>query len=181
MKIIGGNTAAIIIDYQERLLPVISEKERILQNTVKLIKGLQILSIPMIITQQYTKGLGNTVSEITEAAGTADFIDKLTFSCFQNSQVRESIEKNPQKNTILLCGIETHICVLQTALDLKAAGYQPVMVTDCMSSRKEADHQTALQRAIQENIVVTTYESVLFELMVHAKCDGFKQISALIK
>lgn len=181
MKILNQNTAAIVIDYQEKLLPVISEKERILQNTVKLVKGLKILSIPMIMTQQYTRGLGNTVSEITDAAETTDFIDKVTFSCFQNEQVKQFIEKSPERMTVLLCGIETHICVLQTALDLKAAGYEPVLVTDCMSSRKESDHQAALQRAIQEKIIVTTYESVLFELMGHAKCNGFKEISALIK
>lgn len=139
MRIIREKTAAVCVDYQERILPVMTDPETLLQNTVKLLKGLRVLGVPVYLTQQYTKGLGDTVAPIREAAGTSEHLEKLTFSAYP--QLREKLLPPEQQPYVLLCGIESHICVLQTAMDLKAHGYQPYLVADCLSSRKPADHR----------------------------------------
>lgn len=176
MRIEKDHAVALIIDYQEKLVPVMQEKEALLHNSGILLKGLQILGVPVIVTQQYTKGLGMTVEEITSAAGTSDYIDKISFTAFDC--VKEQIQ---DKKFVIVCGIETHICVLQTVIDLKAAGFIPVLVADCVSSRKAGDKQVAIERARQEGAIVTTYESLLFELLKVAGTDTSKQIQKLIR
>lgn len=180
MRIKAEDTMALIVDYQESLMKVMYQAEELEKNASTLIKGLKILDIPMIITQQYTKGLGNSVASVYEAAETEDYMDKLTFSCYKDEQIKAAVDNSGKKN-VIICGIETHICVLQTCIDLKAAGYQPILVTDCISSRKKSDKETGIQRAIQEGVLVTCYESILFELLEKAGGDTFKKISKLIK
>ena len=138
-----------------------------------------MLGVPVYLTQQYTKGLGDTVAPIREAAGTSEHLEKLTFSAYP--QLREKLLPPEQQPYVLLCGIESHICVLQTAMDLKAHGYQPYLVTDCLSSRKPADHRMALERAKQEGILLTTCEATLFELLAAAGTPDSKAIQKLIK
>lgn len=176
MRIEAEHAAALVIDYQEKLVPVIWEKQQLIQNSGVLLEGLKVLGIPMYITQQYTKGLGTTVSEITKAAGTESYIEKISFSAYEN--VKHLLEG---KKYIIICGVESHICVLQTVIDLCAAGYVPVVVTDCVSSRKENDKKIALKRMQDEGAVVTTYESVLFELLREAGTEKSKKIQRLIK
>lgn len=179
MRIIREKTAAVCVDHQERILPAMTDPQTLLQNTVKLLKGLQVLGVPVYLTQQYTKGLGDTVAPIREAAGTSEHLEKLTFSAYP--QLREKLLPPEQQPYVLLCGIESHICVLQTAMDLKAHGYQPYLVTDCLSSRKPADHRMALERAKQEDILLTTCEAILFELLAAAGTPDSKAIQKLIK
>ncbi len=179
MRITAEHTSCLVVDYQEKIVPAMAEKEALLANSVKLLKGLGILGIPRIITGQYTKGLGLNVPEIFAAAGTEEYFDKLTFSSFEVPEVKKAL--GPEKGTVLLCGIEAHVCVLQTAIDLKEAGYQPVLVVDCISSRRESDKEIALIRAQQEGILLTTSEAILFELTRAAGTDTFKQISKLVK
>lgn len=179
MRILAENTGCLVIDYQEKILPAMANNEELLANSVKLLTGLKILGIPMTITGQYTKGLGLNVPEIFEAAGTEEYIDKVTFSAYETEAVRKALGENVKN--VILCGIEAHVCVLQTAIDLKAAGYQPILVVDCVSSRKEKDMEIALLRAQQEGIFLTTGEAILFELTRAAGTDTFKQISRLVK
>lgn len=179
MRILAAETSCIIVDYQEKILPVMSDKEHLLENSIKLLKGLNILSIPVLITGQYTKGLGLNVPEIFEAAGTKEYIDKMSFSSYENKELQKKLNKS--RRNVIVCGIEAHVCVLQTVIDLKADGYQPILVTDCISSRREADKATALIRAQQEGILLTTSEAILFELTRVAGTDLFKQISKLVK
>lgn len=181
MKIKVEETIGLIIDYQDKILPAMNEKEWIINNTEKLVKGLKLLDVPVILSQQYTKGLGNTVQEITDAAQTQEYFDKTTFSCYSNQQIQKWINSQKQCKNVIICGIESHICVLLSALELKEAGYHPILVTDCMSSRRAYDHEAAIQRATQNGIEVTTYESILFELLGDAKHPKFKEISSLIK
>lgn len=176
MRIEREHTAAIVVDYQEKLVPVMHEKDKLLHNSSILLEGLKILEVPMVITQQYTKGLGMTVGQITEAAGTIEYIDKISFTAFDC--VKETISS---KKYVIVCGIEAHICVLQTVIDLKAAGFVPVLVADCISSRKESDKQVAIERARQEGAIVTTYESLLFELLKVAGTETSKKIQKLIR
>lgn len=176
MRIEREHTIALVVDYQEKLIPVMSNKEQLLRNSCILLEGLKILDVPMVITQQYTKGLGMTVEEITKAAGTAEYIDKISFTAYDCVE-----EKIKAKKYVIVCGIESHICVLQTVIDLKEAGFVPVLVADCISSRKESDKQVALERARQEGAIVTTYESLLFELLKVAGTETSKKIQKLIR
>lgn len=180
MRLLLEDTMALIVDYQERLMPVIYEHDELEKKSCTLLKGLRTLGVPMVMTQQYTKGIGMTISSITEAAGISEYFDKITFSCFEDEAVRSNMEALGKK-TVIVCGIEAHICVLQTCIDLKAAGYTPVLVTDCISSRKASDKEVALMRAQSEGILLTTTESILFELTRKAGSPVFKEISRLIK
>jgi len=176
MRIELQNTTAIVVDYQERLLPVIAENEKLIQNSEILIRGLRTLGVPLCVTQQYTKGLGMTAPEIQEAVGNKDYLEKISFSSYD--AVAEVIQG---KKHVVLCGIETHICVLQTVIDLAAHGYVPVLVTDCVSSRKPEDKKAGIKRAMQEGAIVTTYEAILFELLKEAGTPVSKEIQKLVK
>lgn len=176
MRIERERAMAIVVDYQEKLVPVMHESEKLLHNSGILLEGLKILEVPVVVTQQYTKGLGMSVSAIQEAAGTTEYIDKIAFTAYDAVKW-----KLRGKKFIIVCGIEAHICVLQTVIDLKAAGFVPVLVADCISSRKDSDKQVATLRARQEGAIVTTYESLLFELLKVAGTDTSKQIQRLIR
>ncbi len=181
MRVTTEDTMALIVDFQERLVPVIDQQEELIHNTEILIKGLQILDIPMVVTQQYTKGIGMTVPALKDLFEKEFYYeDKVTFSCAQDENILQKIKATGRKN-ILVCGIEAHICVLQTIIDLLSMGYQVYLVEDCVGSRKEENRQIGIKRAIQEGAFSTSYESILFELTGVAKTDRFKEISRLIK
>ena len=176
MRIDRNKTAALVIDYQEKLVPVMHKKKNLIQNSAILLAGLRTLEIPMVVTQQYTKGLGMTVEELTDVMGTMEYVDKISFSAY------ECVKKQLKgKKFVIICGIEAHICVLQTVLDLIVEGYVPVVVEDCVSSRKGSDRKVALQRMRDEGAIVTTYESVLFELLKVAGTEESKRVQRLIK
>ena len=134
----------------------------------------------MLITQQYTKGLGDSIPEVYEAAGTKEYFDKRTFSCTKDGAILAALQENERGN-VLVCGTEAHVCVLQTRIDLKELGYNPVLVTDAIASRKKSDKKIALQRAVQEGILLTTAEAILFELTLDSRNPVFRQISQLVK
>lgn len=180
MRIEASQSMALAIDYQKRLMPAIHNETRVTENSVLLLKGLKLLEVPVLITQQNTKGLGMSIPEIYEAAETEEYIDKMSFSVYGDTSLRETIEKLGRRQ-IILCGVEAHICVLQTGIDLKDAGFEPILVTDCVSSRKEEDRQTAIYRAMQEGIRVTTYEALLFELLKSAGSYPCREILRLVK
>lgn len=180
MRILREDTAAVVIDYQERLMPVMQDREGLLERSATLLKGLGVLGIPVIVSEQYVKGLGKTVPEIAEAAGDRPYFEKLEFSCCDNEEIMAAIASAGKKN-IVVCGIETHVCVLQTVIDLIERGYNAVLVTDCVSSRKESDREAAIKRALHEGAVITTCEALLFELTRRAGSDTFKEISRLVK
>lgn len=168
------------VDVQERLFPFISNNEELEKNLITLVKGLQLLEVPMIINEQYKKGIGETISSLKELTDTYPHFEKTTFSCCGQEKGLEAI-KNSGKKIVILAGIETHVCVLQTALDLLEEGLQPVLVTNCVNSRKQNDNDMAIQRMIQAGVIPTTYESLLFELTLNAKHPSFKEVSKLVK
>ena len=181
MRIKSEDTMALIIDFQERLVPVMDRKEELIHNTGILIKGLRALNIPMLVTQQYTKGIGATVPELAAALGEGFRCeDKITFSCADDEVVMKKISESGKHN-IIICGIEAHICVLQTVVDLIEKGYHVILVEDCIGSRRNSDRETGIKRAIMEGAIPSTYESILFELTRVARTDTFKEISKLIK
>lgn len=178
MRIQVEDSVAIVVDYQEKLLPAMKDGQAVIHNAEILLGGLRELEVPMYITQQYTKGLGETVKSIQDAMELESnmHIEKIKFSAF------DEIEKYIQgKKYVIVCGIEAHICVLQTVIDLAEAGYVPVLVVDCISSRKESDLYYGIERAKQEGAVLTTYEAILFELLKVAGTDISKKIQRLIK
>lgn len=178
MRITLEDTICMVVDYQEKLMPAIYEQERLVRNSLTLLRGMEILGVPMIVTAQYPTGLGETIPEIAKAAGDTDRIAKTSFSAYEEPEVQRRLAG---KRFVVLCGIEAHICVMQTALDLKEAGYQPVMVVDCLSSRTLEDKQVGMMRAQQEGILLTTGEALLFELTRKSGTPVFKEISRLIK
>ncbi len=180
MRILQKETAATVVDIQEKLLPHMHDGRTMLQNCLKLIEGLHILSVPVIITQQYTKGLGSTDQSIIGKFPEFNYIEKTSFSCFEEPAFREEITILG-KPDIIICGIEAHVCVLQTCLDLIDGGFRPVVVADCTSSRNPDDKLIAIERMRQEGARITTMESILFELTRNAGNELFKKISGLVK
>jgi nicotinamidase-related amidase len=180
MRILKSEAASVIVDMQVRLLPHIHNHEKILQNCLTLIDGLQILSVPVIVTQQYTRGLGVTDPAISLKFKEFSHIEKTSFSCCDEPSFMMEISRIAKRN-IIICGIEGHVCVLQTCLDLLEEGFLPVVVEDCISSRRIDDKNTAIRRMRQEGALITTMESILFELTRYAGNEIFKRISALVK
>lgn len=180
MRITKENTIGLIIDIQERLFPAMHEKEPLLKNCQTLIQGLTELKIQLLVTQQYSKGLGETIPEIKSAFPDFSFIEKRDFSCCDEPVVLEKLKESAIKN-IIICGIESHVCVLQTAVDLKEAGFNTVVVIDCVSSRTKENIEIAKDRFRHEGIMMATYESILFELTRSSAAPEFKAISKLVK
>lgn len=171
---------AMIVDYQEKLMPSIHNHEQVIAKIAQLLTGLKTVGCPVIFTQQYTKGLGMTVPELVETQEEFHYLEKVTYSCLDTEEIKEELRKQ-NKKTVILAGVEAHICVMQTARDLIDQGYQVCIVTDCISSRTEENRQVGIERMKQEGAYVTSVESVLFELLVKAGTPEFKTISKLIK
>ncbi len=180
MRIKKESSVGVVIDFQERIVPAMYNNEQLIENARKLISGLQILSVPLIVTQQYTKGLGETIQPISEAINNFNPIEKKVFSCYDEPLFAEALKQTDAKN-VIICGIESHVCVLQTAVDLKDAGFNPIIVLDCVSSRTEQSVKVALERCHFEGIMITNFESLLFELTASSGAPEFKSISNLVK
>lgn len=180
MRILKTNAAGLIIDIQEKLFPLISGNEDVARNTSILIQGLKALGVPILVTQQYTKGLGPTVPAILEALGTNDYLEKVAFSCCDDGGFMKELSRLGKKY-IIVAGIESHVCVLQTTIDLLENNFQPVVVQDCISSRRPNDKKIAVARMRAEGAIITTYESVLFEILRYSGTPEFKEISRLVK
>ena len=179
MKLSKENTISLFIDYQERIVPAMNNASKLIEHSVRLLSGLAVYNIPVVLTRQYPKGLGDLVSEIKNAAQNEVLFDKTTFSCLDSDEIRNYFSQDSRVN-ILLAGIETHICVLQTALDLLELGKNVYIATDCVSSRCPEETQTALKRMYMNGVVPTTGESALFEITRKAGSAEFKAISKLV-
>lgn len=180
MRIPRTEAAAVLVDVQERLFPHIHQNERLLERLSVLIQGLNLLQVPILVTEQYSKGLGPTIAPLRELLESYRPIEKMTFSCCGEDKFAERLSILGRRHIILM-GIESHVCVFQTALDLLAEGYRPFIVTDAVSSRRAGDMQTALKRLRSEGVLPTTTESLLFELLESAEHPAFKAISKLVK
>ena len=173
------NSLILIIDIQEKLLNVAFNKD-ILKNRAEILaKTANLLKIPCIITEQYPKGLGNTITQITENVSGYKF-EKLSFNALGNEEIFNCI-KNLNKQQIILVGIETHICVRQTAEALIKVGYDVSVLKDCCGSRFESEHIAGLALMKQEGCFIKTTEITLFELLKSARHPNFKEIQSFIK
>lgn len=180
MKLSRENTLAVCIDYQEKLMPSIHEGEQVLQRAEILVRGLRALGVPVLVTQQYTRGLGATVEPVHGALGEYEVFEKLSFGAYDDETFRRAADASGRKNVILF-GTETHICVLQTALGMQRAGYHTMLVDDCCGSRRAEDKQSGLLRAMGEGVQISCSETILFELTGVAGTPEFKTISRLVK
>lgn len=190
LKIHKEDAIMVGIDFQERLMPAMKNPDETELAVIKLIKGCRIMGVPILMTQQYTKGLGPTTAPIVEAlteslgeeipAVTFEPIEKTSFSAMKEPSFVSALEKSGRK-TVIICGVETHVCVQQTVIDLLESGYSVFVVNDCVSSRSNTDKKYGQRRMGESGAMGTTFEAVLFELCGGAKEAGFKQISNLVK
>ena len=174
--------ALIVIDIQEKLLPPIWQKESLIRNSQLLIRLARILKIPALVTTQYAKGLGNTVPEIVSLLPESAPIDKMMFSCFGSDVFCSLLKRLPgSRNTVLLCGMETHICVMQTALAALREGYLVHVASDAVSSRTEGNWRVGLERMRAAGAVISSAEMMIYELLRSSGAPAFKELLPHLK
>ncbi len=173
-----GEIALVVIDVQEKFRPAIFEMSRVIDNCSKLIKAFRIFGMPVIITEQYPQGLGPTVPELAQLVDITP-IQKNEFSCFDCARFTDALPSHIRG--LVICGIEAHVCILQTVLDAIHKGYEVYMVEDAISSRKENDWRAAAVRAGQSGAYRVSTEMIIFQLMGRAGTDEFKEIQELIR
>jgi nicotinamidase-related amidase len=175
----ADDTGLLVVDVQDKLIGLIPAHERIVWNIRRLIDGAKILNLPVVATEQYPKGLGSTVGDLAERLA-RPIPDKLTFSCGGCPSAVEEFRRNG-RHKILVVGIETHVCVAQTVMDLLAEGYRIYVAADAVGARGQIDHEIALRRMEISGATLTTTEAVLFEWCEVAGTQEFKQISGLVR
>lgn len=180
LRLRRARAALAVVDVQERLLPTIFEKERLVQNVVRMIQGAQILGVPVLVTEQYRKGLGATVPEVASAIAGFSPLEKLAFSACGARGFLPAIKARHIAD-IVLCGIESHVCVCQTCLDLLDDGFRVFVVADAVSSRTLENSRLGLGRMQHAGAIVASTEMILFELLEKAGTEEFKQILELVK
>jgi nicotinamidase-related amidase len=172
----------VVIDIQEKLLPPIFQKEQLVRNTQLLIRAARILKIPATVSTQYSKGLGGTVPEIASLLAGTEAIDKTLFSCFGSEAFCASLKRLPgPRNTLLLCGMESHICVMQTALGALREGYLVHVASDAVSSRTEWNWKIGLDRMQAAGAVMSSTEMMIYELMRASSSAAFKELLPYLK
>lgn len=186
----ASKTSLLIIDMQEKLLPVIEDHAAVLRSTVFLVEAARLLNVPIHVSEQYPKGLGRTVPELQTAlqcssnAGAESLpVEKMRFSAAEAFQplLAGTRKARDAWRSVVLAGIETHICVQQTALELLASGYQVFVIADAVGSRFSSDKQTALQLLRDAGVIATSAESIVFEWCGSAEHPAFRSLSQLVR
>ena len=175
-----GSAIGLIVDVQDRLVRHIHDNQNVIRRTELLLRGFTILGIPHLFTEQYPSGLGRTHPVLSDRLQDAQKFEKMEFSCMANDGFRHALEAT-ERQSLLIAGIEAHVCVQQTALDALRDGYLVTVVADTIGSRSPIDRETALEHMRYEGVRISTVESVLFELCRVAGTETFKQLSRLLK
>ncbi|MBX3245161.1 MAG: isochorismatase family protein [Acidobacteria bacterium] len=177
----ASEAVLVVVDVQEAFRSAIPEFSQIASRIAVAINGFEILGLPIIVTEQYPKGLGRTAEELTLSFDTPQsVIEKTTFSSYLSEDFTGTLkEKNIRQ--VLLCGVEAHVCVNQTAHDLLAAGYEVHLLTDGVASRFESDKKAGLKKMFSSGVIPSSVEMALFELMRDSRHEKFKDIQALVK
>ncbi len=170
----------LVIDFQQKLLAAIRESEGLLQNCVRLIRFAKIFDLPIIWTEQYPKGLGQTVDVVKDELSHLRPVEKLSFSCFGEPNFVQWLSTY-SATQLIICGIETHICVEQTALDAIEAGYQAHIVSDACGSRKKADHELGLNKMAGAGASLTCTEMSMYEIITRSDSKEFREVLKLVK
>jgi nicotinamidase-related amidase len=178
----ASRCSLIVVDIQQKLLPPIHEKERLVRNARLLIRLARMLGLPVLVTTQYAKGLGEVVPEIAELLPDGPRMDKTEFSCFGSNEFCSAIKALPRKrNTVLLCGMETHICVMQTCLEALNRGYLVHVASDAVGSRSEWNWKIGLDRMRDAGAVISSTEMMMYELLRGSGTPAFKQLLPYLK
>lgn len=180
MLIDAGKSALLIVDVQEKLMPAMAEPDRVVENCAVLMRAAGRLDIPVVVSEQYPKGLGSTVPSLADLAPPGSILPKLHFSCVADPTIAAVLAAY-ERAQVLVAGVESHVCVLQTALDVKENGARCIVVADATSSRAAANKDTALARLREAGVEIATTEMVLFEWLRQAGTPEFKELSRLIK
>jgi nicotinamidase-related amidase len=174
--------ALVVVDIQEKLLPPIFQKDQLIRNAQLLIRAARVLKIPALVSTQYAKGLGGTVTEIASLLPQTEPIDKQLFSCFGSDVFCTLLKRLPEnRNTLLLCGMETHICVMQTALAALGEGYLVHVASDAVSSRAEWNWKVGLDRMRAAGAVISSTEMMIYELVRSSDSPAFKELLPHLK
>mgnify|MGYP005628507253 CR=1 FL=1 len=176
----ADQTALLVVDFQERLVPKIHAVETVVANAVKLIQFARELQLPTFATEQYPKGLGNTINAIATALGDTPIIEKTSFGCFGEPRFLDAIDMSA-RTQLLVTGIETHVCVLQTVLAALSQAHEVYVVRDAVGSRRASDYEAALERMAASGASLVTVEMAIFEILRDADRPEFKRILPLVK
>lgn len=178
----ADKSALIVVDIQEKLLPPIWEKERLVRNAQLLLRLARILNQPVLATTQYLQGLGATVPEIASLLPAGEVMDKTAFSCFGSDRFCASLSKLPdRRNTLIVCGMETHICVMQTVLAALNAGYLVHVASDAVSSRAQWNWEIGLRRMEAAGALISSTEMIIYELLKQSGTAAFKEMLQYLK
>lgn len=180
-KLQKDSTGLLVVDVQEKLIVYEDRSAEVLKNIQKMIKGFQVLGLPIVVTEQYPQGLGSTVPGIKSLLGDKQsYLTKTVFSCLDDPAIKEEMEKMGLKQWVVV-GIEAHVCVLQTAKDLLLSGYEVVVLNDAITSRSVYDFSTAIAEMRDCGVRISSTETILFELVKDSRSPEFKKISQLIR
>jgi len=178
-----ADSVLIVIDVQEKLMPVIDGHEEVARNIERLVRGCKVLDVSTMLTEQYVKGLGATIPSIRQAFQETSGYEPIEKNCFSGYACAEFVTalRLLQKKQAIVAGIETHVCVYQTVVDLLANGYQVTIVADALGSRSASNKEIALRRMVAEGAKLSSTEMVLFEMLVESGTDEFRAIARLVK
>jgi nicotinamidase-related amidase len=179
VKLDRGRAALAVIDVQEAFRPAVLDFDRVVANVAVLVQGARVLGVPVVITEQYPKGLGETVPEVAQHLEGVDRLEKTSFSAVAAAGFPAALED--VRDQVLLCGIEAHVCVNQTAEDLLAAGREVHVVGDAVTSRTAENRELGVHKMEHSGATLTSVETALFELLREAGTPEFKEIQRLIK
>ncbi len=179
-RIVRARAGLVVVDVQERLLPAMADRERLSIELERLARGAVLLKLPVWVTEQYSKGLGATVPPMREAVGAAETFEKLTFSASGAPGLMASLAAR-SVTEVILCGIEAHVCVAQSCLDLLDAGLRVFVVVDAVGSRTAANREVGIDRMREAGALLVSTEMILFELMEAAGGPEFKELQRLVK
>jgi nicotinamidase-related amidase len=181
-SLVADKCTLVVVDIQQKLLPPIFNKDELVKNSQLLVRAAKVLEIPLVVTTQYSQGLGAVVPEIASLLGSSQPIDKLQFGCFASNEFRSALKALPgNRNTLLLCGMEAHICVMQTALGALNDGYLVHVATDAVGSRVRWNWDIGIDRMRAAGAVISTTEMMIYELLRSSGSTQFKQMLPYLK
>ena len=184
MLIARDKSQLLIVDVQDKLLDAISGKDRVVERCVRLVRAARTLDVPITLSEQYPQGLGPTVDAIRASLANAGVVvDKVEFSCLRSEPLRERLHdlRRQGRPQVVIGGIEAHVCVLQTAVDLEAQGFEAFVVADAIGSRSKVNRKLAMARLLNAGADIVDSEMVMFEWLERAGTPEFKELQALIK
>lgn len=182
MLLTAGQSLLVVVDMQDRLVPALAAPESLRNRVVLLLQAAARLEVPVLASEQYPQGLGETVAPVAQLLPAAARVEKMSFSVLREPAFRSALERLPAaRRQAVVCGAETHVCVLQTAVELQAAGFDTTVVADAVGSRRESDKSHGLTRMRDHGCQVATSEMVVFEWLEQAGTDDFRALAPLLR